>query len=326
MSLVIYPAVEDRRLELLRAAAGDLPVVNAATLEEALAAMPEADGFFGKLTPPLLAAASRLRWVQSPTASLEHYMFPALAEHPCVLTNMRGLFSDVIAEHVFGYMIMLARNLHIYVLQQAERRWESVGGESVRSGFVQGPAVVSSIDRAHRHLTGSTIGIVGLGGIGSEIASRARAFQMQVLAVDPLNPDAWPLERLPELLAQSDWVVIAAPHTPQTEKLFRADLIRQMKPSAYLVNIGRGAIVDLADLVACLQQGAIAGAALDVYETEPLPADHPLWGMPNVILTPHIAGVSTLIPERHLEVLLDNVRRFVSGQALRNVVRKHEWF
>ena len=136
----------------------------------------------------------------------------------------------------------------------------------------------------------------------------------------------WRLDRLTELLGASDFVVIAAPHTPETVKLFGRAQFRQMKPSAYLINIGRGAIVDLGDLVAALRAGELAGAGLDVYETEPLPADHPLWAMPNVILTPHVAGASPRIAERHLHVLLDNVGRFARGEPLTNVVDKPRWF
>src|SRR5262245_11566281 len=119
MKLVIHPAVESERLEKIRAAAPGITVVNARSDAEATAAIADADAFFGKITPELLGAARKLRWVQSPTASLEHYMFPALVEHPCVLTNMRGLFSDVIADQVFGYMICFARNLHLYIRNQA---------------------------------------------------------------------------------------------------------------------------------------------------------------------------------------------------------------
>ncbi|HJT78416.1 MAG TPA: D-2-hydroxyacid dehydrogenase, partial [Gemmataceae bacterium] len=118
MKLVIHPPVEPARLERIRAAAGDMTVVNAADEAEARRALADADAFFGKITPPLLAAARQLRWVQTPTASLEHYLFPELAAHPCVLTNMRGLFSDVIADQVFGYLLCFARNLHRYILQQ----------------------------------------------------------------------------------------------------------------------------------------------------------------------------------------------------------------
>ena len=334
MKLVIHPTVEPERLARITEAAVPMSVVNATTDTVALEHMPDADAFFGKITPPLLAAARRLRWVQAPTASLEHYLFPELTAHPCVLTNMRGLFSDVIADQVFGYILCFARNLHRYILQQQQAKWLPIGGEGSRVSFATGPGVINAIDRAHMHLGDATLGIVGLGSIGSEIARRGLAFSMRVLAVDPVQTQApsgvaalWPVERLPELLAQSDFVVIAAPHTPVTERLFRRPQFQQMKRSAYLINIGRGAIVDLTDLTAALQAGELAGTALDVFETEPLPADHPLWHMSEkVILTPHVAGYSPRIAERHLGVLLDNLRRFVRGEPLRNVVNKALWF
>ncbi len=331
--LVIHPPVEVDRLDKIRAAATDLDVVNAADAAEASGAIADADAFFGKLTPPLLAAARRLRWVQSPTVSLEHYMFPELVAHRCVLTNMRGLFSDVIADHVFGYIICFARNFHVYIRHQIAARWEPIGGESARSTFAAGPGTVSAIDRAHLHLADATLGIVGLGQIGSEIARRGLAFGMKVLAVDPIQTVAppgvaalWNLDRLPDLFGASDFVVVAAPHTPQTAKMFRRSQFQQMKPSAYFINIGRGATVDLTDLVAALEAREIAGAGLDVFEAEPLPPDHPLWKLPNVILTPHVAGYSPSIAERHLAVLLENVRRFTLGEPLKNVVDKQLWF
>jgi phosphoglycerate dehydrogenase-like enzyme len=333
MKLVIHPPVEPERLGKIAAAAGDMAVVNAADEAEVVRALADADAFFGKITPPLLAAARRLRWVQSPTASLEHYMFPELVAHPCTLTNMRGLFSDVIADQVFGYILCFARNLHRYIRNQMSARWEPMGGEPERVNSLSGPAFVSAIDRAHRPLTGATLGVVGLGSIGAEIARRGLVFGTRVLAVDPAQTAAppgvaalWKPDRLPELLAGSDYVVIAAPHTPETVRLFRRPQFQQMKRSAYLINVGRGVIVDLADLTAALRAGEIAGAGLDVFETEPLPADHPLWKMENVILTPHVAGYSPHIAERHLGVLLDNIGRFRRDEPLRNVVDKARWY
>jgi phosphoglycerate dehydrogenase-like enzyme len=333
MKLVIHPPVEPARLTAIRAAAGVMTVVNAADEGEAARAIADADGFFGKITPDLLAAATRLRWIQSPTASLEHCVFPELISHPCVLTNMRGLFSDVIAEHVFGFILCFTRHLHRYIRNQVEGRWAPVGGEATRANFTIGPAAVSAMDRAHLQLADLTLGIIGLGHIGSEIARRGLAFGMRLLAVDPVQTQGpegmaavWPSERLPELLGGSDIVVIAAPHTPRTEKLFRRQQLQMMKRTAYLINIGRGAIVDLADLVAALRAGDIAGAGLDVFETEPLPAGHPLWQMDNVILTPHVAGFSPRIAERHLALLLDNIGGFARGEPLRNVVNKALWF
>ena len=314
-------------------AAASTEVVNAADEEQALTAIRDADGFIGRLTPPLLAASTKLRWVQSPTASLEHYVFPELIAHPCQLSNMRGLFSDVIADQVFGYIICFARNLHLYIRQQVRGHWEPIGGEAARAGFVTGPGVSNAIDRTHMHLADATLGVVGLGHIGSEIARRGLAFGMRVVAIDPVRSEApegvealWKPDRLPDLLGESDFVVIAAPHTPDTEKLFQREQFRQMKPSAFLINIGRGAIVDLEDLTASLEAKEIAGAGLDVFEIEPLPAGHALWDMDNVIITPHVAGYSPRIAERHLEVILDNVGRFVRGEGLRNVVNKAQWF
>ena len=330
--LLIHPAVEDGRFRAIHSAAGTLDVVNAQTRDDALAAMPHATAFFGKLTPEFLAAARDLKWVQSPTASLEHFLFPELVEHPCTLTNMRGLFSDVIADHVMGYVLCFCRNLHLYVRKQIAHRWEPVGGEGDRHPAVKGPSYVAAFDRTHRHVADQTLGVVGVGAIGAEICRRAAAFGMRVLGVDT-HPrtiegivNVSPIERLDDLLAESDFTVIAAPHTPQTARLFNAERIARMKRGSYLINIGRGVIVELDALVNALRSGHLAGAALDVFETEPLPPDHPLWDFENVILTPHIAAASPHIAQRHLATLLENIRRFASGEPLLNVVDKRTWY
>lgn len=333
LKFVMYPRVDDEREAAIREAAGSMAVVNCADEAAACEAIRDADAFFGKLTRKMLRHASRLRWVQSPTASLEHYVFPELVDHPCVLTNMRGLFSDVIADHVMGYVLCFARNLHRYLRQQQSHRWAPMGGEESRSTFTGGPHAVSGMDRAHLHLSDCTLGVFGLGEIGSEVARRAAAFGMRVVAVDRRRSDSPPEvqwlkspEHLSELLAVSDFVVICAPLTPETRGLFHRDVLRLMKPTAYLINIGRGPIVVLDDLVAALDARELAGAALDVFEVEPLPPDHRLWDFENVILTPHVAACSVRIAERHRATLLENVRRFVAGQPLNNVVDKRLWF
>jgi phosphoglycerate dehydrogenase-like enzyme len=335
MKFVIFPAVEQNRLQALRAAAPEAEWVNAASEQDALAAVPDADAFVGKITPAMLTRAKHLVWVQSFTASLEHYMFPALVDHPCVLTNVRGLFGDVIADQVMGYVLCFARNLHTYIRQQIEHRYEPKGGESARVSNTTGPGAVNAMDLATIYLPDASMGIVGMGGIGCEIARRALAFGMSVRGVDRF-PDrvrppegvagVEPVDRLPALLAASDFVVIAAPHTPETQGLFDAKMLAHLRASSFLINIGRGAIVVLDDLVAALRAGKLAGAALDVYEVEPLPKEHPLWDFPNVILTPHTAGYSPVIAARHLAVLVENVRRFARGETLLNVVDKNLWF
>jgi phosphoglycerate dehydrogenase-like enzyme len=337
MKIVIHPAVEPDRLAALQTAASKIEVdwVNTLDPSEAEAAMPGADAFLGKITPAMLARADRLRWVQSFTASLEHYLFPALEAHPCVLTNTRGLFGDVIADQVMGYVLCFARNLHTYVRRQIDHRYEPVGGEAARVSFAAGPGTVNAMDRATIYLPSATMGIVGMGGIGREIARRALAFDLTVRGMDKYPEKTAPVEGvnrvdpmsgLPELLAWSDFLVIAAPHTPETQGLFDAKMLSHAKPGSYLINIGRGAIVVLNDLTAALRGGKLAGAALDVFEVEPLPADHPLWDFPNVIITPHTAGYSPVIAERHLATLVENVRRFVHGETLLNVVDKALWF
>ncbi len=333
MRIVLFPAVDEARLKLIAQAAAGAEIVNAVDRAAALRALPTAEGLFGKLTPELLAVAPRLRWVQAPTASLEHYLFPELIAHPCLLSNMRGLFSDVVADHVLGFLLTFVRNLHLYRDRQRAARWEPIGGEAARTSFAVGPGIESEIDRRHRSLSECTLGVVGVGAIGSEIARRAAALGMTVRGVDPLArsvpgaiAEVWPLARLNELLSGSDFVVIAAPHTPQTERMFRRPQLEQMRSTAYLVNVGRGILVDLADLTACLDAGIIAGAALDVLETEPLPPEHPLWRRENVLITPHVAAASTLVPRRHLATLLENLRRFTRGETPLNLVDKQRWF
>ena len=335
MKIVVHPAVEADRLLALRNAAPGAEWINAATADDALGAIPGADGFLGKITHAMLEKADRLRWVQAFTVSLEHYMFPELVDHPCVLTNMRGLFGDVIADQVMGYVLCFARNLHTYIRRQVEHRYEPLGGESSRVNNASGPGLVNAMDRATIFLPDATMGVVGLGAIGSEIARRALAFGMSVVAVDRFPDRTKPpvgvesvegMDALPELLGAVDFVVIAAPHTPETVGLFDLATISRMKPTAYLINIGRGAIVKLDDLVTALRNETIAGAALDVFEVEPLPTDHPLWDFPNVILTPHTAGYSPAIARRHLETLVENVGRFARGEPLMNVVDKRLWF
>lgn len=333
MKLVLFPAVDHERYQHICDAAQPMSVVNANTSEQALVEIADADAFFGKLTPPLLAASRQLRWVQSPTASLEHYLFPELIEHPCVLSNMRGLFSDVVADHVMCFVLCFARNLHHYLRKQQRAEWSPEGDQKYLANFVSGPGTVLPMDRAHLHLSDCCLGVVGVGHIGAEILRRASAFGMRLLGVDPharqvpgALDDVWPVDRLPDLLAAADFVIIAAPQTPETTGLFRRDKFRLMKSTGILINVGRGAIVDLTDLADAIDAKEIGGAALDVCQPEPLPPDHRLWTMPNVIITPHIAAASPRIAQRHLETFLENIRRFVKGEPLATEVNKRLWY
>jgi phosphoglycerate dehydrogenase-like enzyme len=183
------------------------------------------------------------------------------------------------------------------------------------------------------HLPEAIALVVGVGGIGAEVARLASTFGMRVIGVDERRPAPPPgvaeLHRaaaLDALLPQADFVILTVPHTPETEGFMNRARFQRMKRGAFFINIGRGRTTRLDDLVAALRAGEIAGAALDVFEQEPLPAEHPLWTMPGVLITPHTAGYGPYLDERRYEVLADNCRRFLAGQALRNIVDKSRWF
>ena len=313
MNFLIYPPLHADELTQVQAVSAHLELVNAQTEEDALAAIPQAEGMYGNLTPALLERAEALRLLQTPIAGLEHYMFPDLAESNIVISNMAKIYSDMIADHAFCFILLFARGIHLYLRRQIQGMWQK--GTPVH------------------HLGDCTLGVIGLGGIGTELARRGKAHDMRVVAVDarprekPECVDAlWPPEHLPALLATSDFVVSCVPQTPDTVGLIGADELALMQPTAYLINVSRGVVVKLDALVAALDSGRIAGAALDVYEREPLPAEHPLWRMENVILTPHVAADNPHVPQRRIDTLKDNLRRYLQGEPLRNVVDKHSLF
>jgi phosphoglycerate dehydrogenase-like enzyme len=287
-----------------------------ASRDEAEALLPEADVVLGwAVRPHNFARARRLRWVHSTAASVTHVLFPELVASDVQVTNARGIHADSMAEHTIGVLLALARKLHRSRDAQRERTW---GQDAL---WAEPPPI--------GRLAGTTLGLIGLGKVGSAIAERGRAMGMRVLAVrrHPVAPpepahEQWGVERLPDLLAASDWVVIAAPHTAATTRLVGARELAAMKPGARLVNLGRGEIVDEAPLVEALRSGRLAGAALDVFEREPLPAESPLWAMPDVIVTPHTSGLGPRYWERVMEQFVANLRRFVAGEPLENLVDK----
>ena len=301
----------------LAAAQPDVSVIVAENEAEAAAAIARADAAFGTVPPALLRAASKLRWIQAPQAAPPAgWYYPELVAHPAVVTNFREIFNDHIGAHIMAFILAFARGLHQYLPQQLNRQWR------------QAPHDTGVI-----HLPEATALIVGVGGIGAETARLAAAFGMKVLGVDARRREAPPgvaelhqADALDLLLPRADFVVLTIPHTPSTEGLMNRARFRLMKRGAFFINIGRGMTTRLDDLVAALNAGEIAGAALDVFEQEPLPSDHPLWTMPGVLITPHIAGYGPYLDERRYDILSDNCRRFVAGQPLRNVVDKSSWF
>lgn len=302
----------------LTAAHPELDVIVAETREGAEQAIAVAEGAYGTIPPDLLPKAQKLRWLQAPQAAPPAgYYYPELIAHPVAITNFREIYNDHIAAHVMAFVLAFARGLHIYLPQQLRREWRPAPRES-------GDVV---------HLPEASALIVGVGGIGGEIARLAAAFGMRVVGIDERRTEKPPgvaeLHRAAALdaeLPKADFVILTVPHTPETEGLMNRARFRRMKKSAFFINIGRGMTTRLDDLVAALEAGEIAGAALDVYEQEPLPADHKLWTLPGVLLTPHTAGHGPYLDDRRYEVLSDNCRRFAAGEPLRNLVDKARWF
>ena len=277
-----------------------------------------ADAAFGTMPPALVRTAAKLRWLQAPQAAPPAgYYTPELVAHPAVVTNFREIYNDHIGAHIMAFVLAFARGLHLYLPRQLRREWRPEPGETC--GVL--------------HLPETTALIVGVGGIGAETARLLAALGMTVLATDARRSappagvaELHPPDALDSLLGRADFVILTVPHTPATEGFFNRARFSRMKKSAFFINIGRGMTTRLDDLVAALNAGEIAGAALDVYETEPLPADHPLWTMPNVLMTPHMAGYGPYLNDRRFQIIVDNCRAFASGRALRNVVDKASWF
>jgi phosphoglycerate dehydrogenase-like enzyme len=291
-------------------------VVSPASRDEADALLGDVDVILGFAAHAAnFERAQRLRWIHSTAAGVGGVLFPALVESAVVVTNSRGLHADSMAEHAIGLMLAFTRKLHHARDAQREKRW------TLREQWTSPPAFT--------FLRGSTLGLIGLGKVGSAIASRARALGMRVLAVrrrPTLPPDPadeqWPLARLHDLLAASDWVVGVVPHTPETNRLLGAAELARMRPHARFLNLGRGSLVDEAALVEAIRSGRIAGAGLDVFQDEPLPGSSPLWEMPEVILTPHTSGMGPDYWERALDQFRENLVRFQAGEPLMNVVDK----
>ena len=295
-----------------------LSVVVAEDRAHAEAAIADADAAFGTIPKDLLPRAERLRWLQAPNAAPPAgYYYPELVAHPVAITNFREIFNDHIGAHIMAYVLAFARGLHRYLPQQLRREWRPAARET-------GDVI---------HLPETTALIVGVGGIGAEAARLAAAFGITVIGVDGRREGRPPgvkelhhPDRLDEQLPRADFVILTVPHTPATEGFMNRARFQRMKRTAFFINIGRGKTTRLDDLVAALRAGEIAGAALDVFEREPLPADHPLWTMPGVLITPHTAGHGPYLDDRRYEIILDNCRRFLKGEPLRNVVDKASWF
>jgi len=293
-------------LAAVRAVVPDAEIVRADSLDAAAGFLPEAEIII--TTKPefpraAVSLAPKLKWVHSLMVGVESFLYPEFAERNIILTNPRGAADICVSEHAVALMLAWTRSIDKFVLMQRDRKWERL-----------------PVD----HLGGRTLGIIGLGSIGREIARKAKlAFRMQVVATkkrltaEEYVDELLPADRLDDLLRVSDYIVVAAAMTEETDGLLDEREFKLMKPNAFVINIARGQIIREAALTKALREKWIAGAGIDVFETEPLPPDSELWRLDNIIITPHLAGLSSQnLADLRIGVFTENLKRYVRGEPL----------
>ena len=272
------------------------------------------------LRPEQFRAARNLRWIHAPTAAVHQFMFAELINGDVTLTNSTEVHGPVVAEHVMALIFALAKKIPQAAVLQERKAW--------------GQEAMWNHGQHLREIGGATLGLIGVGSIGRRVARMASALGMRVIAVREHVEKAMPEgvevvfapAELDKLLGQSDFVVLAVPLLRSTQGLINGERLAVMKPDAFLINVGRGAQVDELALAEALRRRRIAGAALDVFEHEPLPQDSPLWDLDNLLITPHTAGLTDKLWDRHYELFSENLRRYLSHQPLLSVVDKQKGY
>ena len=306
------PEVSDVNIDKMKSIAGHNAQIIVCPIKEAIEHAADAEVIFGFLPKNLFDAAPKLRWVHAIASGVDAFLYPEFVNSPIPLTSEKGLVGQHLADHGFGLLLMLTRQLAT-ALRYGADSWNHR----------------PEMRRVEIELTGATMGIVGFGGTGREMAKRATAFGMQVIAVDRDKVattddvrEVLSMDYFTDLLAQSDVVNICCPLTPDTRDMFDAQTFSAMRKHAILVNVTRGEVMHEQALVNALQTGQIGGAALDVAPREPLPEDSPLWSMPNVVMTPHTAGASQYRAQRNIDRFIDNLQRLLNDQPLQGVIDK----
>ncbi|MCC6426836.1 MAG: D-2-hydroxyacid dehydrogenase [Phycisphaerales bacterium] len=303
----------DAHLDQFRAAYPGVQFVGAGSTEEIIREIADADAYFGNPSREAYLAAKQLRWIHAPGAGIEFIQHvPELVDSAVQLTNTRGAHAQTIAEHTFAMLLTLTRNLRFFDHAKGCHTWLREDGYRNVVG-----------------IAGKTMVIVGYGNVGRAIGRRAAGFELKVHAVYaqevPIDASAQSVSRVDQLdhrLRDADILVIATPITPETRGMIGEEQIRLLRTGGYLLAVSRGGIVDEPALIRALSDGHLAGAGLDVTETEPLPPDDPLWNAPNLIITPHVSGGSQLSTELMWSIFFENIGHFVKGEPLKNLTNK----
>jgi len=271
------------------------------------------------IKPQHFAGAHTLKWIHSPAAAVHQLMFPELIASNVIVTNSGDVHGPVVAEHAIALLLALAKRLPQSMRYQAKKQWAQ--------------EILWEQQPRPREVSGATVVVVGMGSIGREFTSRAKALGMKVLAVREKpekglgGADAvYGPSQLESVLSQADYVLLCIPVTPATTMMINRDRLGRMRPDSYLINVGRGSLVDEDALVEAIQNGMIAGAALDVFNEEPLPARSPFWNLENVLITPHTAAVTDRLWERHYQLICENLNRFLESRPLLNLIDKRRGY
>jgi D-2-hydroxyacid dehydrogenase (NADP+) len=306
--LVNYRDLSEALVQRIRDISGRVEVAVVNDDKSALKVGMDAEVIFGKFNKELFSSAKRLRWVQTKGAGVDGLLFPEFIESNVALTSASGIHGIQISEMIIAMMLVLTKQMHKFMRYKFEAKWQP---------------------HTPDELAGKIVGILGLGSIGSETAKKTKCLGMKIIALKK-HPTKKPYyvdeilgsEGLDRLLRQSDFVVLTLPLTDETYHMIGEEQFRSMKPTAYVINMGRGALIDTNALLKALKEGWIAGAGLDVFENEPLPVDSELWKLDNVVITPHVAGSSPYYDERAVEIFCDNLKRYIEGKPLRKEVDK----
>ena len=273
--------------------------------------------FTFSLNPEQLGIARKLRWIHSPAAAVHQFLFSEFVNGDVILTNAREVHGAVVAEQVIAMIFAMAKRIPQATRFQQQRIW--------------GQENIWELDGGPREIAGATLGLVGLGSIGRNVARHAAGLGMRVIAVrqhvDGPKPESvhevLPTSRINEMLSAADYVVLAAPVTPATQHMIGREQLAKMKSDAFLINVGRGSLIDEPALIETLRKRKIGGAALDVFDQEPLPAESPFWDLDNLLIMPHTAGMTAKLWGRHYTLFSENLRRYLSGQPLLGLVDKN---
>jgi phosphoglycerate dehydrogenase-like enzyme len=313
MKIVSQVELSNEEIDRLKSVVSGLEVVVATEEDQELEEIADADIFFGRIPQSVFIAGKNLKWVQVFGAGVETQFFPEMVQSDVILASTSGAYNQTMADQAFALILGISRGIAMFERKRLKKQWGRT--------------------KSLRQLAGQTLGIIGLGNIGGEIARRGKAFGMKVIAADIKDMECpafvdqlCRLDNMDEVLKNADYLVIIVPLTDKTRGMIGDAEIKKMKPTAHLINIGRGPLVNEPALINALKTGIIAGAGLDVFMNEPLPPESEFWDMENVVMTPHIGGLSPETRAISFEIFLENFRRFINGEPLRSVIDKQRQF